>query len=225
MTDRGAGTAPLLAVEEALSEGWVAAAQAGDHSAFAALYRETQPKLLRYAAVLVGQDAEDVTAEAWLQIARDLHRFSGDLDSFRGWSATIVRHRAMDHLRAGARRPVTPVEMSLLLDTPADTDTESAAVERSSTSAALALIATLPREQAEAVLLREVVGLDAASAGKVLGKRAGAVRVAAHRGLKTLAGRLDEQQPLSRGNDMDRRRDVTTSSALALEGLRCDVDE
>ena len=49
------------------------------------------------------------------------------------------------------------------------------------------LIAALPREQAQAVLLRAVVGLDARTAGEVLGKRAGAVRVAAHRGLKRLA--------------------------------------
>jgi RNA polymerase sigma-70 factor (ECF subfamily) len=35
--------------------------------------------------------------------------------------------------------------------------------------------------------LRAVVGLDARAAGAVLGKRAGAVRVAAHRGLKKLA--------------------------------------
>jgi len=43
------------------------------------------------------------------------------------------------------------------------------------------------------VLLRVVVGLDAVTAAKVLGKRPGAVRVAAHRGLRTLAARL--QQP------------------------------
>jgi RNA polymerase sigma-70 factor (ECF subfamily) len=34
--------------------------------------------------------------------------------------------------------------------------------------------------------------LDAATAGQVLGKRAGAVRVAAHRGLRRLRRKLDE---------------------------------
>ena len=62
--------------------------------------------------------------------------------------------------------------------------------ERMSTEQAIALIATLPRDQAEAVLLRAVLGLDPAAAADVLGKRAGAVRVAAHRGLKSLARRL-----------------------------------
>ena len=82
------------------------AAQHGDEAGFVAVYRDVQPRLLRYATVLVGRDsAEDVTAEAWLQISRDLHRFTGDIDRFRGWSATIVHHRAMDVCRADARRP------------------------------------------------------------------------------------------------------------------------
>ena len=82
------------------------AAQRGDEAGFVALYRDVQPRLLRYATVLVGRDsAEDVTAEAWLQISRDLHRFNGDVDRFRGWAATIVHHRAMDACRANARRP------------------------------------------------------------------------------------------------------------------------
>lgn len=169
----------------------VQAAQSGDQAAFARLYRSLQPRLLRYAVGLVGQDAEDVTAEAWLQIARDMTRFSGDFDSFRGWTARIVRNRALDQLRAKARRPVEPCDASELLHRPALDDTAGAASETHSTAAAIALIRTLPRDQAEAVLLRAVVGLDAATAGQVLGKRAGAVRVAAHRGLKTLARRLE----------------------------------
>ena len=42
-------------------------------------------------------------------------------------------------------------------------------------------------DSAEAILLRVVMGLDAETAGRVLGKRAGAVRTAAHRGLRRLA--------------------------------------
>ena len=169
----------------------VTAARAGDQAAFARIYRSLQPRLMRYASGLVGQDAEDVTAEAWLQIARDLESFSGDFDAFRGWTARIVRNRALDQLRARARRPVEPSDVPELLDRPADDDTAGAASDNISTAAAIALIATLPREQAEAVLLRAVVGLDAVTAGQVLGKRPGTVRVAAHRGLKTLARRLE----------------------------------
>jgi RNA polymerase sigma-70 factor (ECF subfamily) len=45
----------------------------------------------------------------------------------------------------------------------------------------------LPPDQAEAVLLRAVIGLDATTAAHVLGKRPGAIRTAAYRGLRTLA--------------------------------------
>ena len=171
-------------------ENWLAAAQQGNEAAFARLYHDTQPRLLRYAAGLVGREAEEVTAEAWLQIARDLRGFSGDLDAFRGWACRIVRNRAFDALRAQARRPVALTDLADLLDRPDRHDTATQACDRIDTAAAIALIATLPRDQAEAVLLRAVVGLDAATAGSVLGKRAGAVRVAAHRGLKTLARSL-----------------------------------
>ena len=41
-----------------------------DEDAFRVLYRTVQPGLLRYLRVLVGDDAEDVASEAWLQIAR-----------------------------------------------------------------------------------------------------------------------------------------------------------
>jgi RNA polymerase sigma-70 factor, ECF subfamily len=167
------------------------AARAGNPVAFEAIYRTLTPRLLRYARGLVGQDADDILAEAWLQIVRDLGAFDGDWDAFRGWTTRIVRNRAIDHLRAAARRPMRSDPLDALLDRPSGDDTAAAAEETISTEAALELIASLPPDQAEAVLLRAVVGLDAKSAGAVLGKRAGAVRISAHRGLKTLAQRLE----------------------------------
>jgi len=170
------------------------AAQHGDEAGFVAIYRDVQPRLLRYATLLVGRDsAEDVTAEAWLQISRDLHMFVGDTDRFRGWAATIVHHRAMDTYRASARRPTLaqPHNDRDDYDEPVEVaDTAAVALDALSTDLALTLIAELPRQQAQAVLLRAVVGLDARTAGQVLGKRPGAVRVAAHRGLKKLARQL-----------------------------------
>ena len=164
------------------------AARSGEESGFVVLYRDMQPRLVRYATVLVGSDdAEDVTGEAWLQIARDLPRFAGGLDEFRGWASTIVRNRAMDLKRAGARRPQIPTGPDDLSRTAAAQDTAAAALETLSTDAAVRLIARLPRTEAEVVLLRVVVGLDVAAVAAVLGKRPGAVRVAAHRGLRRLA--------------------------------------
>ncbi|MCX5403731.1 RNA polymerase sigma factor [Streptomyces sp. NBC_00335] len=171
----------------------VRAAQQGDEAAFQALFRAVQPVLLRYLTVLVGEDAEDVASEAWLQISRDLGSFTGDFDGFRGWVSTIGRNRAMDLLRRRRRRPSVSVPVESLHDRAAAEDTEGAALTTMGTGAALALISLLPRDQAEAVLLRVVMDLDAASAARVLGKRAGAVRMASHRGLRRLAELLEQQ--------------------------------
>ncbi len=165
----------------------------GDEGAFRTVYREVQPPLLRYLGVLVGPaDAEDVASEAWSQAFRDLDRFTGDADGFRGWITTIGRHRALDHLRRASRRPVTDQTLDHLLDLSDDVDVEHETIGRVGSAEVLRLIASLPREQAEAIMLRTVLGFDATTAGRILGKRAGAVRAASHRGLKQLAKKLPE---------------------------------
>jgi RNA polymerase sigma-70 factor, ECF subfamily len=190
----------------------LAEAQAGNPDAFRALYRDTQPRLLRYLYALVGDDAEDIASETWLHIARDLHTFHGDPDGFRGWAATIARHRALDHLRRHTRRPQpSPVPASDLAGLAAHDDTATTALDAVATTAAIRLIATLPPDQAEAVLLRTVLGLDATRAATVLGKRPGAVRTAAYRGLRTLAHHLGRR---------DATRAVTHSRNLTLKDMR-----
>ena len=172
--------------------GAVGRAQQGDAEAFRLLYRDIQPRLMRYLHALAGQDAEDIASETWLQVTRDLPGFTGSYDGFRGWVATIARHRALDHLRRITRRPpalALPAED--LAAWPAAADTAQTALDAVATQNAVALIATLPPDQAEAVLLRAVLGLDAQTAGHILGKRPGAIRTAAHRGLKTLHKKLE----------------------------------
>ncbi|MET8801402.1 RNA polymerase sigma factor [Streptomyces sp. NPDC004546] len=168
----------------------VARAQEGDEAAFAVAYRFVQPGLLGYLHGIVGDDAEDVAADAWLEIARDLGRFKGDGAGFRGWTATIARHRALDHLRRQRVRPRAGGTEQDVLDLPGPHSTHEQVLESLSTERALELVRGLPRDQAEAVLLRVVVGLDGPAAARVLGKRPGAVRTAAHRGLKRLARQL-----------------------------------
>ncbi|MFV0134043.1 RNA polymerase sigma factor [Streptomyces sp. HMX87] len=165
-------------------------AQSGDEAAFAVAYRLVQPGLLGYLRGLVGDEAEDVASDAWLEIARDLGRFKGDGAGFRGWTATIARHRALDHLRRQRVRPRPAALEQDLLQLPAQHSTHDQALESLSTARALELVRGLPRDQAEAVLLRVVVGLDGPAAARVLGKRPGAVRTAAHRGLRRLARTL-----------------------------------
>lgn len=163
----------------------------GDEDAFLLLYRAIQPGLLRYLTVLVGvTDAEDVAAETWAQVVRDLSRFTGTGDGFRGWVTTIGRNRGLDLLRSKGRRPVADVPVEELEHPVDPRSVEDQAMALLTTDEALRLIATLPPDQAEAVLLRAIVGLDAKAAGRVLGKRPGAVRTAAYRGLKNLQKKL-----------------------------------
>jgi len=192
VTDRaGAGVQAGAGADLAYAVG---RAREGDAEGFRLLYRDIQPRLLRYLHAIAGQDAEDIASETWLQVTRDLPGFSGSYDGFRGWVATIARHRALDHLRRTARRPALAVPAEDLAAWPATgaaADTAQSAIDAVATGDAVALIATLPPDQAEAVLLRAVLGLDAITAGQVLGKRPGAIRTAAHRGLKTLHKKLD----------------------------------
>jgi RNA polymerase sigma-70 factor (ECF subfamily) len=71
-------------------------------------------------------------------------------------------------------------------------DAADLAIERISTSSAIALLAGLPAIQAEVILLRVVAGLDTEAVAQLVGRSPGAVRVAAHRGLRRLAGILAE---------------------------------
>ncbi|GII56067.1 RNA polymerase sigma24 factor [Planotetraspora thailandica] len=166
-------------------------ARQGDERAFEVLYLDIQPRLLRYLRTLVDTDAEDVAAEAWLLIATALPTFTGDSSAFRGWTATIARNRAIDHLRQRKRRPVSTFQLDALNDIAGhDGDPERLILDKDATDEALTLIGRLPREQADAVLLRFIVGLNPEETGKVLGKRAGAIRTATYRGLRNLAAQL-----------------------------------
>ena len=71
-------------------------------------------------------------------------------------------------------------------------DAADQALEAVSTQAAMDLIKSLPREQAEIIMLRVVAGLDTGDVAKIVGKTPGAVRVSAHRGLRRLAGQVTQ---------------------------------
>jgi RNA polymerase sigma-70 factor, ECF subfamily len=166
------------------------AAADGDGAAFAMLWRDTHPPLLRYLWVAAGDAAEDVASEVWLEVARRIAKFKGGEPEFRGWLFTLARRKVIDRHRYEARHPESPTGDAEPLDRPASDDTFAAALEDISTGAALALIASLPPEQAEIIVLRVVVGMDATEVARMVGKSPGAVRVAAHRGLRLLSARL-----------------------------------
>jgi RNA polymerase sigma-70 factor, ECF subfamily len=176
----------------------LAAAQDGDEEAFAVLWRDLQPAVLRYFQVAAGEAAEDLAADTWVSVIRGLGRFRGDERAFRAWVFTGARHRAIDWRRQASRRPTRLDVVELLAEHLAPDDPVVAVLEAQSTRAALALLAELPPDQAEVVALRVLGGLEVAEVARVVGKRPGAVRVLAHRGLRRLAKRV-EAAGLARG--------------------------
>lgn len=165
------------------------AAQQGDEAAFTVLFRATQPAVLRYLRVVAGSRGEDLAGETWLQVVRGLRGFSADEPAaFRGWVLSIARHRWLDEQRARARRPE---ELHAdLPDQRATDDVAATAIDMISTEAAVALIRSLPPDQAEVVFLRFVADMDVATTADMTGRSPGNVRVLAHRGLRRLRDSL-----------------------------------
>jgi RNA polymerase sigma-70 factor (ECF subfamily) len=170
--------------------GVLAAAQEGSEAAFSRLWRDANPALVRYLRVLAPQAAEDVAAETWLQVVRGLAGFRGDEQRWRAWLFTTARRRAIDEARRRSRRPEKPLGETLPGWLPVSPDAADLAVEQIGTRAALSLVARLPAGQAEVILLRVVAGLDTGTVARLVGRSPGAVKVAAHRGLRTMAGML-----------------------------------
>ncbi|HEX5086454.1 MAG TPA: RNA polymerase sigma factor [Nocardioides sp.] len=170
----------------------LAAARAGDEAAFVTVWQALHPPLLRYLRVRGDEAPEDIASETWMHVVRGLPGFSGDAAAFRAWLFTIARHRAIDHGRARSRRPVVTVgEPAALPPHRVEPSAEEQVVANDATTRALELVSTLPPAQAEMVMLRVVAGLEVADVATLVNKKPGAVRVAVHRALQTLARHPD----------------------------------
>jgi RNA polymerase sigma-70 factor (ECF subfamily) len=180
---RRADTGPVIGAAFGVT---LASAQGGDEIAFACLFRDVQPALLRYLHVIT-PEAEDVAGETWLQVVKGLPRFRGGEEAFRAWLFTIARHRAVDAGRSRARHADVPLAVTENLEQPVTPAADELALEAISTRFVVELIKTLPREHAEIIMLRVVAGLEATDVAKIVGKSPGAVRVTAHRALRRLA--------------------------------------
>jgi RNA polymerase sigma-70 factor (ECF subfamily) len=155
------------------------------------LYAQVQPGLVRYLRAFAPAYAEDIASVAWTEVLTALPRFNGTDDEFRRWLFVTARRRVIDHHRRGWRRLV-------VLREPEHTDlsgrgSDDPAFEESAASEAVtAILASLPRDQAEIVLLRVIGGFSAAEVALITDRPAATVRVLQHRALRRLARELGE---------------------------------
>jgi RNA polymerase sigma-70 factor (ECF subfamily) len=163
-------------------ESVLASAQQAEQWALGRLYETLQPSMLAY---LRSQDAdaEDIAADAWIDVARGLHRFDGGEADFRRWVFTIARRRLIDARRARSRARTEPVPPETLDGPTADAGFDAFDAD----SAAKTIVAVLPDAQAQVVLLRVLAGFSVEETAAILHKRQGAVRALQHRALRRLA--------------------------------------
>ncbi len=168
------------------------AAKSGDESAVQCLYRDLNPALVRFLGAQAAGQGEDLAQEVWLAAAKGLPSFSGDEQGFRAWMFTIARRRLISHWRQDRRRPQRTTDPADAAELAARSDDEPDS-RLLADEAVMALVAGLPHDQAEIVLLRVVAGLDAETVGAIVGKRPGTVRVLQHRALRTLAEQFSSE--------------------------------
>lgn len=158
------------------------------------LYRELQPALLRHLRASHPDQAEDIAADVWAEVATLLPRFVGGDAAFRGWVYTLARRRLIDSYRRAGRRRTEPLAPdaadALSSDRPEDEVVARMSIERT----VARLHHLLPRDQAEVLLLRVVGGLTVEEVASMTGKQPTNVRVLQHRALRRLAGRLEAER-------------------------------
>lgn len=160
----------------------------------AALDRYERP-LIRYACSLVGDlhSARDIVQEAFIKLARGEMRATGaEEPNLEAWLFTVVRHRALDHIRKHSR--TVPMTLADEEDHPSTAAGPAEAIEQRETANSIFdLLDALSLNQREVIRLkfqedlsyREIAGITRLSVTNV--------GFLLHTGLKKLRALLQEQ--------------------------------
>ncbi len=162
----------------------------GDRSAIESLLGELRPMVVRYCRARLGRVtgqyhiADDVAQEVCIAVLSALPRYRDMGRPFASFVFGIASHKVADALRSSVRSAVPTQDLP---DGPDDgPGPEETVVRYIEVEHARRLLARLPPNQRELLLLRVVSGLSAEETGNVLGMSPGAVRVAQHRALARL---------------------------------------
>ena len=162
----------------------------GDRSAIESLLGELRPMVVRYCRARLGRVsgqyhiADDVAQEVCIAVLSALPRYRDMGRPFASFVFGIASHKVADALRSSVRSAVPTQDLP---DGPDDgPGPEETVVRYIEVEQARRLLARLPENQRELLLMRVVSGLSAEETGNVLGMSPGAVRVAQHRALARL---------------------------------------
>jgi RNA polymerase sigma-70 factor, ECF subfamily len=187
---------PMSKVE---TDAVVAAATAGNHSAFAQLVARYRPELVAHAFRILGsrEDAEDLTQETFLRSWDKRESFQGR-SSFRAWLyriATNVCLTALERRRQGPQRSprLGRIDIEGLLEAIATPDASPDAAVISNETVELALLVAiedLPPRARRVLILRDLLGWSAKDAAALLDSSVASVNSALQRARATLRSRL-----------------------------------
>lgn len=169
----------------------IAGAQQGLESAWQEIYGRLAEPVTGYLKARGASDPEDLCAEVFFQIARDIHRFHGSGDKFRSWVFVIAHRRLIDARRAQGRRPQT-VEEPLSQFDRIGGDVEDEVMTELGNSQVAEIFNSLTDEQKTVLALRVVADLSLEETAVVMGKRVGAVKALQRRALASVKAKLDD---------------------------------
>jgi RNA polymerase sigma-70 factor, ECF subfamily len=156
-----------------------------DREAFGALYDRHVVRVYRHIYYMVGRpaEAEDLTAQAFLQAWEAIERYQIRGAPFVSWLLRIAHNLAVSHLRSkreGSELPETLVDVSR------HGNPEEEAQRQAESERVREAILRLRDEQQRVIMLRFVDDLEYREVAEIVGKSVAAVRVIQHRALNAL---------------------------------------
>ncbi|MGH7904552.1 MAG: RNA polymerase sigma factor [Candidatus Dormibacteraceae bacterium] len=168
---------------------------AGAKPPFEDLYRDYLNRIYAYVRAQVGAaaEAEDVTAQAFMNAYRAYDRFQPLAETPSAWLFRIARNAALDHHRRAQVQ--ARVGRALAAEPEPSADPAALAEERIRYRDLMAIVATLPERQREVVSLRHAGGFSFREVGELMGCTEDAAKMLHHRALRALRARLAESVP------------------------------
>ncbi|MCE2941279.1 MAG: sigma-70 family RNA polymerase sigma factor [Gemmatimonadota bacterium] len=172
---------------------------AGTERAFAVLVTRYQSRLLNFIARTIGDRdrAEDLVQEAFIRVARHLHRFD-DTKKFSTWIYTIASNLAKNELRNRARSPLVlfqaltggrDADEDRPLEFEDKSDTPDVQLERREMRAVVdAAVSRLPKHHREVFVLRELEGRPYEEIAEITRTNLGTVKSRLNRARASFAG-------------------------------------